>query len=171
MFSQGSCSVRTRRFYSHLGYPVRFRRLGLTLVSTCVEFPASEFLYAAPDCCLALKDLGLLRLTADTMPAADFSTHSDSSALARASDIAPHVETSRGKPHLFLLVAPDLPKSLPNDYRASRFMGRLPRFPGLVSGFCASQQIFVSGFLQILPRSRHPCLQLGDSGHYGSLRT
>ena len=57
------------------------------------------------------SDSGLLRLPADTMPAADFSNHGDSSALARASGIAPPVETSRGKPPLFLLVAPDLPKS------------------------------------------------------------
>jgi len=160
MFSQGACSVRIRRFYGHLCYSVRFRRPDLTLVSTCVVFPAISFLYAVPSCCLALKDLGLLRLTADTMPAADFSTRSDSSALAHASDISPPVETSRGKPHLFLLVAPDLPKSLPYDYRAVRFRGRLPRFPGLISGFCASQRVFVSGFLQICPRGQHPCLQL-----------
>lgn len=160
MFSQGSCSVRTRRFYSHLCYPVRFRRPDLISVSTCVKFPAYDFLYDAPSCSLALKDLGLLLLTAGTMPSADFSTHSDSSALARASDISPSVETSRGKPHLLQLVAPDLPKSLPYDYRASRFIGRLPRFPGLVSGFCTSQRIFVSGFLQIPPRGGHPCLQL-----------
>ena len=144
MFSQGSSSVRTRRFYSRLCYPVRFRRSGLTLASTCVEFPASNFLYAALSCYLALKDLGLLRLTADTMPAADFSTHSDSSTLTRISDISPPVETSRGKPPLLLCVALDLPPWTLYDYWASRFMARLPVQTGLLSSFCSSQHIFAS---------------------------
>jgi hypothetical protein len=160
MFSQGSCSVRIRRFYSHLCYSVRFRRPGLTLVSTCVKLPAYDSLYAAPSCCLALEDSGLPCLTAGTMPSANSCTHLGSRALARASDTSQSVQASRGKPHFFQSVAPDLPRSPPYDYWVSRFIGRLPRFPSLLSGFCASQRTFVSGFLQISGHPEHPCLQL-----------
>jgi len=90
-----------------------------------------------------------------TMPSADSCTHLGSQALARASDTAKPVQVSRGKPPLLQHVAPDLPASLPNDYRASRFMGRLPRFTGLVSGFCSSLRTFVSRFLQIPSRPGH----------------
>ena len=86
MFSQGSSSVRKRRVFSRLCYPVRFRRSSITSASVHTELPAINFLYAVPSCCPALEDSGLP--FAGTMPSADFCGHSDSSALARTSDIS-----------------------------------------------------------------------------------
>lgn len=69
-------------------------------------------------------------------------------------------EISRGKIMLFHQVLPDLPISPPNDCRASRSIARLPGETGLLSGFCSSEPDFASSFLQISPRSEHPCFQL-----------
>ena len=38
-----------------------------------------------------------------------------------------------------------------------------------VCSFCSSFQIFATGFLQISPRNRHPCLVLCDSHYQGLL--
>ena len=107
MVGQGAYSVHTRKSFSHPWLPDAMPSCPTPVVPVRADVSATFDLYVTRSGCLALENSDLP--FAGTMSSADFSTHSDSSALARASDISPPVETSRGKPHLLLYVALDLP--------------------------------------------------------------
>lgn len=62
------------------------------------------------------------------------------------------VQVSQGKMHTLQLDLPDLPPERPSNYRASPSFAGLPRSAGLISGFCSSNPVSASGFLQTPPR-------------------
>ena len=107
---------------------------------------------------LALKDSALrpvrllwLRLTSPLL----------SRAIARAvvRCVRTRAEISSGKACLLLADPSDLPYSVPNDNRASPSLAGLPNAEMALYPLSVRRiHDFVVGFLQILPRGGHPCL-------------
>lgn len=62
--------------------------------------------------------------------------------------------------NLHPIYPPHLPSCAPGSGRASFRYANSPAQNGLICDFCSSGQGFAAGFLQIPPRSGHPCLGL-----------
>ena len=57
--------------------------------------------------------------------------------------------------------------TLPDDYWALKILALSPGLNCLICDFCSSGRDFACGFLQILPRGRHPCRPANGSRHQG----
>ena len=75
-----------------------------------------------------------------------------------------HLQLSQISPgknaNLHPIYPPHLPSCAPGSGRASFCYANSPAQNGLICDFCSSGQGFAAGFLQIPPRSGHPCLGL-----------
>ena len=71
----------------------------------------------------------------------------------------------------FHLMPATFTPAVPCSYRTLVLFATSSTTKCLVCGFCTSDQMFASGFLQIPSRGGHPCLRLDASRYKGALGT
>jgi len=105
-----------------------------------------------------------------TMASADFCRPIDvpyDASSSRQSDRSPRVIHTTFLPYTRRIYS----TTLPDDYWALKILAFSPGWNCLICDFCSSVRDFACGFLQLLPRGRHPCRPANGSRHQGPQRT
>ena len=100
------------------------------------------------------------------MASADFCQPIDvpyDASSSRQTDRAPRVIHTTFLPYTRRIYS----TTLPGDYWALKILAFSPGWNCLICDFCSSGRDFACGFLQILPRGRHPCRPVNGSRHQG----